>query len=262
MKTIKDFFSVVDLQTLVVTMLAVGSTFGCEYFGFRADIPTSLIGLAVVFPIVFSISAAYRRREESLRYFGGLKAHAVALYFAHRDWVPGDSGKESAHAKRIRATIEALLAAMRSYLRKGGRGKDSFAQVFARFSALSGSLEQIREHKVSNTEISRANQYISKMMIDFERMRNIADYRTPVTLRAYSRVFLNTFPIAFGPYFAHLGSKSDTFPYVGYMVAVLYALVLVTLDNLQEDLEDPFDEVGRDDVRLDVAGDYRPVLED
>ena len=115
MKTIKDFLSVADWQTLVVSLLAVGSTFGCHYFKVYANIPTALIGLAVVFPIVFSISAAYRRREEALRYLGGLKAHAVALYYAHRDWVPGDQNKKSVHVKNIRKRIEELLDSIRQY---------------------------------------------------------------------------------------------------------------------------------------------------
>ena len=65
MKTITDFWSILDTQTLIVTILALGSTFLCQHFGLLADIPTGLIGLAVVFPIVFSINAAYRRREEA-----------------------------------------------------------------------------------------------------------------------------------------------------------------------------------------------------
>lgn len=258
MKTIKDFLSVVDHQTLIVSILALGSTFACEYFGLVADIPTSLIGLAVVFPIVFSINAAYKRREEALKYFGGLKAHAVALYYVHRDWVPGTGGKESAHAGRVRGIIEDLLGHVKDDLKNTGRRQESFAKVIGEFSKFSGSLEELREAKVTNSEISRANQYVSKMMIDYERMRNIATYRTPVTLRAYSRVFLNIFPIAFGPYFAQL--NCEAFPIVGYFVAVLYALVLVTLDNLQEDLEDPFDRLGPDDIQLNVVGEYLPLI--
>ena len=50
MKTIKDFLSVVDHQTLIVSILALGSTFACEYYGLVADIPTSLIGLALSTP--------------------------------------------------------------------------------------------------------------------------------------------------------------------------------------------------------------------
>jgi len=65
MKTIKNFFRVFDHQTVIVTLLAVGATFFCRRYGLQAEIPAGLIGLAVVFPIVFSINAAYRRREEA-----------------------------------------------------------------------------------------------------------------------------------------------------------------------------------------------------
>jgi predicted membrane chloride channel (bestrophin family) len=260
MKTIKDFVSVMDYQTLVVTLLAVASTFLCRYFKLLADIPVSLIGLAVVFPIVFSINAAYKRREEALKFFSGLKGHAVALYYAHRDWVPAEGGGESEHAGRVRETLEGTLVAIREDLGNKGRTQGSLERVFGAFSKISSSHEQLREAGVAANEISRINQYLSKMMIDFERMRNIAHYRTPIALRAYSRVFLNLFPIAFGPYFAHLCDKSETFPYVGYMVAVLYSLVLVTLDNLQEDLEDPYDELGADDIKLDVTDSYKQVM--
>jgi predicted membrane chloride channel (bestrophin family) len=259
MKTIKDFISVVDWQTFIVSVLAVGSTYACLYFNIRAEIPTGLIGLAVVFPIVFSINAAYKRREEALKFFGGVKAHGVALYYAHRDWVPGEGNCESEHCKRVRQIIEDLILAIREDLMEKGRSQASFSKVMSVFSRFSSSNEALRDAKVTGSEISRANQYVSKMMIDYERMRNIATYRTPVSLRAYSRVFLNLFPIAFGPYFAALCYKSELFPMVGYMVAILYSLVLVTLDNLQEDLEDPYDDVGTDDVKLNVVEDYRAV---
>jgi predicted membrane chloride channel (bestrophin family) len=260
MKTIKDFVSVMDWQTLIVTLLAIASTFLCRYFKLLADIPVSLIGLAVVFPIVFSINAAYKRREEALKFFSGLKGHAVALYYAHRDWAPGDHEQESEHASRIRELLEKVLGSVKNDLGDKGRSQGSLETVFGAFSAISASHEQLRASGVAANEVSRINQYLSKMMIDFERMRNIAHYRTPIALRAYSRVFLNLFPIAFGPYFAYLCNKSESFHYVGYMVAVLYSLVLVTLDNLQEDLEDPYDELGADDVKLDVADVYNKVM--
>ena len=260
MKTIRYFISVMDLQTLIVTLLALGSTYACLHFKLLADIPTSLIGLAVVFPIVFSINTAYKRREEGLKYYSGLKGHAIALYYAHRDWVPGKDGKESDHSKRIRDIITDLLAALREDLRSDGRTDARFQNVFSAFSRLSASHESLREGGVSGSEISRANQYLSKMIVEFERMRNIATYRTPVSLRAYSSVFLNIFPVAFGPYFAYLNNKYPEFPIVGFLVAVLYSLVLVTLDNIQEDLEDPFDGVGTDDIRLDVQEQYKPVI--
>ena len=35
------------------------------------------------------------------------------------------------------------------------------------------------------------------------------------------------------------------------MLAVVYSLILTGLDNIQEDMENPFDERGTDDIRFD-----------
>jgi predicted membrane chloride channel (bestrophin family) len=43
-------------------------------------------------------------------------------------------------------------------------------------------------------------------------------------------------------------------------VALIYSLVLVSLDNIQDDLENPFDGVGADDLRLDVAVEYQELV--
>ncbi len=261
MKTVKHFFGIVDAHTVIVMVLALASTWLCRHYGLAADIPTGLIGIAIIFPIVFSINAAYRRREEALKNFASLKAHAVAIFYAHRDWVPGGKGVE--HAPRARQAILDLLTGIREYFGWGWPDdKDpNLAKVYDRFSTFSRSIEEMRAAGLTSGEASRSNQYMRAMMIDFERMRNILAYRTPVALRAYSKVFLNIFPILFGPYFAYIAESKSDYPITGYAVAVLYSLVLVSLDNIQENLEMPFDSIGRDDLRLDVGPLYSPVLD-
>jgi hypothetical protein len=46
-----------------VAATAVASTYLCGRFGLLAEFPLTLIATAVVFPIVFSIGGAYKRRE-------------------------------------------------------------------------------------------------------------------------------------------------------------------------------------------------------
>jgi hypothetical protein len=210
------------------------------------------------FPIGFSINSAYKRREVSLVAFSAIKAHALALYYAHRDWV--SLTPELPHDDRVRPLIEKLLDAIHHDLSPQGRSELSQNRVYSLFSQLSESIQQLRLSNLAATEVSRVNQYISKMMIDYEKLRNIAMYRTPISLRIYGWVFLNLFPIAFGPYFAELSATSEHFPGVGYFIAIFYTLVLVTLDNIQDKLEDPFDGVGVDDVNLDVIDEYRPLM--
>jgi len=255
MHVIKDFIRVQSLQTVIVIILACLATGICLHFDVYIDLPTSLIGVAIIFPIVFSINAAYRRREEALGHFASLRGHAIALFYAHRDWVPESSPE---HANRMKQHIEDLLQSIHHYFIAKNGDEARFEEVFNRFSEISSSMEKLRDAGVSNNEISRCNQYMRAMMIDFEKMRNIRLYRTPVTLRAYSHVFLNTFPVLFAPYFAYLSDEDNLS--VGFLVAVFYSLVLVSLDNIQEDLESPYDQIGEDDLNLNVADVYNRIL--
>jgi len=256
MKTLRSFFRIVDLQTVIVTALALGSTWLCMRFEIVADLPSALIGIAVIFPIVFSINSAYKRREEALKYLASAKAHAVAIAWAHRDW----TGGEEELARQGRERIGALFAAMRSYFLSGrGGDPEALKEVYRCLSEISASHEALRAAGVSTGEVSRSNQYLRAIMIELERMRNILEYRTPKALRAYSRVFLNAFPVLYGPYFAHLAAES--FPAIGYFVAIVYAVVLVSLDNIQEALENPYGTIDEDDIDMDVADELGAILE-
>ncbi len=256
MNTIRHFISIISVQTAVVVFLALAATYLCLQNDIVVELPTGLIGIAIVFPIVFSINAAYRRREEALRSFANLKAHGVALFYAHRDWVPD---RESAHATRIRQLVADLLEALRASFTTAHETTEEFKRVYALFSDMSGSMEDLRKAGVSGSEISRANQYLRSMIIEYERMRNIYTYRTPTALRAYSQVFLSAFPVLFAPYFADLSARY--FFSLGFLVAAFYGLVLVSLDNIQERLENPFDEIGVDDINLNVSEQYLDIMQ-
>ena len=243
-KTIKHFIRVVDYHTAIVLVLALAATWLCRSVGLVVDLPTNLIGIAVIFPLVFSINSAYKRREEALKAFANFKGHLISIYYAHRDWVEVDEG----HEVRSRQLLGDLLTAVSAQLKSGAAQTDQLTAVYDCFSGLSRSHEQLRAAGVPANEISRLNQYLRALIIQFETMHNIARYRTPVALRAYSRLFLNLFPVLFGPFFANIAYPE--WPLTGYLVAIIYTLVLVSLDNIQDDLENPFDGIGQDDLQL------------
>jgi len=253
----RNFWKIISLQTFIIVGLSLTATAICIWFDIYIELPTALIAIAIVFPIVFSINAAYRRREEALNHFASLKGHAVSLYYAHRDWLPKE---DQGHSERMKSLVERLLNAIQTYFTAEKDKEVHCQEVFAICSDISKSIEELRQAGVSNTELSRCNQYLRSIMIDFERMKNIRLYRTPVSLRAYSSIFLNSFPILFAPYFAYVSNES-TYTIVGYLVAAFYSLVLVSLDNVQEDLENPYDQIGSDDLRLDVVDDYLKILQ-
>ncbi len=59
----KKIFQIINLKTLIISGLSVVSTAACIEYNITADFPLPLIATAIIFPIVFSINGAYKRRE-------------------------------------------------------------------------------------------------------------------------------------------------------------------------------------------------------
>lgn len=248
-RILKSFLLIINYKTIIVTTLAVISTYICIHLDLTAKFPDMLVGVAIVFPVVFSIGSAYNRRETALQRLSDFKGHAIAIYFATRDW-PAEKGSElSLQARNLILETFKLMREMfkTSHLTEWVENEK---RMYQKFSDLSSLTIKMRGIGVQSTEVSRMNQYMSKMIIAFDNMKIIHNYRTPITLRAYSKVFIYIFPILYGPYFA--STNKDYSAALEYVMPVLYSFILVSLDNIQDHLENPFDEVGEDDIRIDT----------
>ncbi len=254
---LKSFSLIINYKTFIVTTLSIISTYVCYRLNLVATFPDMLVGVAIVFPVVFSIGSAYNRRENALQRLADFKGHAVAIYFAMRDWTVD---KNNDLPQRTRELIRELFQLMRDMLAetKMDRWHDNEVKLYGLFSKLSSNTMELRGLGVQSGEISRISQYVSKMIIAFDNMKVIHNYRTPVTLRAYSKVFIYVFPIIYGPYFAN--SFHSYSPQLVYVMPILYSFILVSLDNIQDHLENPYDNVGEDDI--DINGDATAVLLD
>src|ERR1051325_8945448 len=243
MKLFKSFTKNINYKTLIVTVLSVVSTYLCYQYHLIAKFPDMLVGVAIVFPVVFSIGSAYNRRETALQKLSDFKGHAAAIYFATRDWHTQSS---DLHV-RVRDHIHTMLLLMRDMFRVNKESWASYEKkMYVEFSVLSKLVLELRDLGVQSGEISRVSQYVSKMIVAFDNMKIFHAYRTPVTLRAYSKVFLYIFPIVYGPYFA--STVADYSASLEYVMPILYSFILVSLDNIQDHLENPFDEIGEDDI--------------
>jgi predicted membrane chloride channel (bestrophin family) len=244
-RRLKTIAMIINVQALVVGALAVLSTWLCIRYDITANFPLTLLATAIVFPIVFSINSAYKRREVVLDDYGSLKSHGRAIFFASRDWL---EDADPAKQEKCRQLLGNLLSSIRA-LFSGHRAdmQDREEQVYARFSDLSRFIrEDLRGAGLATGEVSRCNQYLSKMLLAFEQIKHIYQYRTPRTLHAFSDFFIKIMPPLYGPYFAYIAL--DFSPVLTYVMPVLFALVLVSLANIQEHLENPFDQIGQDDV--------------
>jgi len=239
---------VLNTKTLIVTALSVLATYLCLQYKITAKFPDLLIGMAIVFPVVFSIGSAFSRREFALQRLSDFKGHLFALYYAAKDW---PAGKEPGSLPaEVKEEIRCIMTHLRKMLRDKNNWYANEKQMYVHFGNLSLMIARMRDLNVQSGEISRVNQYISKVIIAFDTLRGIYLYRTPRSLRFFSKIFILSFPVLYAPYFASI--SSDYSPALRFVMPVLYSFILISLHNIQENLEHPFDQVGDDDIIINV----------
>lgn len=247
---IEHVTSIFNLRTIGLCAIAVTATALCIYKGWTGSYPLALAATAVIFPIVFAINSAYQRRELALGHYAAMKAHLRSLYFAMTNW---HSNKSDDDSGRILLAVSNPLFAVRDLITNpSDEMRENEVKVYESFSELSSMLEdQIRKRQFMAAEIGCCQNYLTNIMSEFEKLKHIYQYRTPRALQAFSDVFITLLPVLYAPVFAGLALEMEH-PYIIYAIPALFAFVLSSLDNIQADLEDPFDGIGVDDIVINA----------
>jgi len=165
--------------------------------------------------------------------------------------------KESVEAKIktptasvVKKLLIKLFKEIKRYMKHQG-GLDALFSIYVIFDELAVKHEELRKKRDwVRGVISRATQYQRYMMLDFESLKVIHDFRTASVLRGYGFIFLTCLPILFGPLCANYAALYGLWS--GLFSALLCSGMLMTLYQIQEYVEDPYDGEGPDDVNPDM----------
>ena len=93
-------------------------------------------------------------------------------------------------------------------------------------------------------------RFMKDMHESVENLNAIHIHRTPISLKAYCLIFIYIFPLIYAPEIiknVDIGQPQ----WIVYGVVIVTQFILISLYNIQNQLEYPFDSVGIDDINLD-----------
>lgn len=196
-----------------------------------------------MFPLVFSIRGSFRRREKALEHLSQFRSSLKTLYY----FMMCDAGlsrEDKAEMKKI--LVEISSSAMDHLKQKDKPIKDlddtiNKVQIF------------VTEHdaQIGKKIRDRIFRFMNKLHESMENLNAINIHRTPQSLKAYCQIFLYIFPFIYAPVIVN--NVGTSFPhFVPYSIVLLTAFILISLFNIQDQLEYPFDDYGLDDINLDA----------
>jgi len=107
-----------------------------------------------------------------------------------------------------------------------------------------------KDEFISRSLRDKVFRYMNDLHESIENLRAIHIHRTPISLRAYCIVFIYLFPLIYAPtIISDIGV--DKPQWMTYFIVLISEFILVSLYNIQDHLEYPFDDVGLDDIKLE-----------
>src|SRR6188472_1533916 len=72
----------INVRTFLALFISQLAAFYAIHFQIKIHLDLLLFGLCVVFPLHFSMQAAFKRRDKALEYFSLFKAGSMALHYS------------------------------------------------------------------------------------------------------------------------------------------------------------------------------------
>lgn len=261
------YFSFMDGGTIIMVCLSCLATLLCAkgFLNLEWDASMSIVAIGSIFPLVFSIQASYQGREAVVRMIGGLKANFFSIFFTFQAWLD----QNGISSDDVEDDMNQLVCDVLIYLRSkqavpGEEGSvpelahnvyDGFRRIFKHVEAC-----KALPKPPTPPEISTQSGFIRFALVNFEEARCTADYRTPRGLRLFCFVVIHVSPIFLAPYFnRYCANQNDSTEsshmygcQSGYFMSILFVLINSTLLKVQQQLENPFDGDGDDDIKWGI----------
>jgi len=238
---LQKYIAILDHKTGTVLLLCLAITYACYTFSLSYNLNITLFSIAVIFPLVFTIREAFKKRDSVIKLLSRFKASLNATYYCF-----ANNNKLSEEAKR--EVAEHLNCVSRIFL-DALQGSD-FNQQAVR-DKLNDVFEFVNDHRsvISSGVALKIIRFLKDVDESMENTVGLKLHGTPISLRAYCLVFIYVFPFIFIP--TLINDLNASAPVLVYALAMIHGFILISLYNVQDAMEDPFDQVGLDDIKLE-----------
>jgi len=237
------YLAIINFRTFITLLISVAVPMLAYRLDVVYNIDLTLISIAIIFPLVFTIRGAFRRREKALQFLSGYRAALQTVSNLLLFNLKGHEDKIKEAQKLTLAVEEELF----SYLRAEDNSAETLDEnIQALYDFLNNNPEIIQ--KSSRPRIAR---FINEVSKNVDNLIGIHNHRTPISLKAYCLIFIYIFPLIYTPSIINkIGF--DNPEWLTYFIVILSEFILISLYNIQDQMEYPFDDNGLDDIKLNL----------
>jgi predicted membrane chloride channel (bestrophin family) len=237
-----QYISILNYRTLLALIVSVVTIFLAYKYHINFSVDLTLISIAIIFPLVFSIRGSFRRREKALEHLSRFRSSLKTI----SSFILSKNEMSEELKKEFSEIIVEISETVVSHL----QNKDSNTKDLDSVTDRVYDFIADKDEFISRSLRDKVFRYMNDLHESVENLRAIHIHRTPISLRAYCIVFIYLFPLIYTPtIISDIGLEKPQ--WITYFIVLVSEFILISLYNIQDHMEYPFDDVGLDDIKLE-----------
>ena len=237
------FVGIINHRTLISMAIALGSLFICYRYALIYNIDLTLISIAIIFPLVFTIRGSFWRRENGLEHLSLFRGALKALYYCFM----GNKKMDQANKDIISDLLSDISNSVMAHL----NGNNYETEKIDRITHQVFEFTEEKKEFLSERLRIRIYRFMENVHESIDNLIAIHIHRTPISLKAYCEAYIYIFPLVYTPTIINKVGL-DTPAVITYFIVLLSEFMLISLYNIQDQLEYPFDKEGLDDINIEI----------
>ena len=237
--------SVFNPRLFIILVQTVAIFFLYDAYKINIKVDYTIMSIAIIFPLVFSITSAYQRRQD-----------AIALYLEFRNKIIDltnifyavENVKEK-HYIKLFDSLHQVQNLLIKYLTENDAEKlfDEIREKRKEILLIIDSHKKLFNEREKDSLIRVKNE----LFLSAEKIRGIKIHGTPISLKKYCLVFIYFSPFLYAS--QSILNLQDDFltTLISLSFSLVVSFVLMALYNVQDYIENPFDQRGLDDLKID-----------
>jgi len=236
------YLIIINYRTFITLGLSFLVPFIAYNFKVVYNIDLTLMSIAIIFPLVFTIRGAFRRREKAMEH---LSRFGAALKTVQNLLVFNEKLNEK-EKKEIGDHITAVNDSLFSQLKSSDEDNtQDFDQKMGSVYAFIKS----KPDKIGGGNRDKIFRFLKDVIESSDNLFAIHSHRTPISLKAYCLIFIYIFPVVYTPTIINkIGVENPS--WLTFFIVILSEFILISLYNIQDQMEYPFDDEGLDDIKF------------
>lgn len=196
----------------------------------------------MIFPLVFTIRGSFRRREKALQHLSQFRSALKTVhYFILSNKEMSDEFKDELYNILIEISEKVM-----QHLKENETSTQGLDEITNKVYKFIMEKDEFIARRLKD----KIFRFMNDLHESVENLHAINIHRTPISLKAYCKIFIYIFPLIYAPTIIY-NIGLETPQWFTYFVVITTEFILISLYNIQDQLEYPFDDDGLDDIQLD-----------